>query len=465
MAAQYCTAPFPAELWHLVCENLTPHEARSLRLTCRVLANIAACHGFQRIVIHPYSPDFEMLQTFSENPFISRNIKLLVYQVYTLIYPENWNVSLSRYLSATESKVLRSQVQKCRQNFLPAGIWDKGFISMDDIRENYHQYCCTVRFQRQLWAGNAESDFFESVIPRLTALEHVVVNVNSDCSWPSPLDAFFVTKHNILKTDGEGHLGAMMNGLRASNIRLHSLGGIGLESFVISPEFLHTIATTQENLKDVCLRFGTWAECNAGKMREQARSRAIANFLKMLPDLENLSVSFTRPDPRISSSSKLVFPAKLHEIIPRGFRWKKLRRVHFQCIEADKNDLLTFYEIHKSTLLSLHVGDMKLRGSSWGMLFDAMYSLIGPRFSLHGLNFGVHNDPGKANFGKREEIVGRGDGGSQKYLPLYNQALDCCEIAGLSPATFSPKIAPPRCSVVPNYNPYSDILDSSILRT
>ncbi|KAI1417063.1 hypothetical protein F5Y13DRAFT_204421 [Hypoxylon sp. FL1857] len=374
----------PLEIFLLVCSHLSPTEARSLRLCCKHLAYIGACHLFREIVVHLYKPSLANLRALADHPIISKNIKTLFYEAGSLVFnngdpyddlvhPED-SFSPSDYWDywcTTEISRDRQRVYDSKNNWLPSGAFEHDPITYGDLKENYGQYVDAVRNQAQISWDGEDFSLFEEVIPKLEGLKEIIVN-HGRPDHPSPYDCFFKQPGSQVNSR---QLQAVLFGLSGTEIQLHSLCAMRLSSNIINAPFFNQMAISCKELKAISLDFRTrvnWVDefyiptyplC-IQDTRRMVDTGVIRLFLTQLSNLERLSLGFDPESPRWLLVNEM-YPASLRSLVPPTFLWKNLREVQLSYVETQRQELFNFFERHRSTLKVVRLNHCKLTTTSW----------------------------------------------------------------------------------------------------
>ncbi|KAI1503773.1 hypothetical protein F5X99DRAFT_417045 [Biscogniauxia marginata] len=396
----------PPELVHQIFSHLSPSDARSLRLCCKALANIGAHWGFRTISFYLCRADFKKLYEVAHHPIIRNHVKSLVYHAANLEEPVK---TLDEYIEETKSSFSRRRVESCAENWLPAGVllkehpqnctaYDLDPISPADISENYAQYVRAMEEQRRILSTKQDFILLKEVIPKLTQLQTIFISNDGWQSIPhdsSPFDPFFVCSGSSHQPHGARQTAAVLHGLKDSGVALASFGAGTIDVSLVNQSFLDEILEACNGLKSIDLIFDTIdieapmlalnTTAIVDRARHQTETGIIAEFLKAIPSLTDISIGFT-----MASEMPLRYPSTLSNIITDGFKWKNLRRIRLFAIESERQDLMAFFELHKETLRSVELRDCRLITTSWTRLLRQMKNMLRlDHISLTDLIYGM----------------------------------------------------------------------------
>ncbi|KAI1099387.1 hypothetical protein F4804DRAFT_322068 [Jackrogersella minutella] len=361
--------PFPPEIFLGVCSYLEPSEVRSLRLCCKALANIGACCGFRCIVFHLHKPDFDKLLSIARHPIISKNVDTLIYEIANLVQmgrnPPYY--SPEHYERLTMIRSLRRKVKRSEPNWIPDGVLDTIPITpipFEHLQENYNRYKNAVKEQHHILSTKADLDLLEDVIPKLTGLKKIIVNDGYSISQirQSPFDAFFAQAEPVNMQS----LQAIMHGLSCSKIQLHSFEANQLHPSLINALFFAQITTSCKGLKSISLDFtGEDAYINRDdapfilNTLQLVNHGALPKLLGSLPSLKHLCIIFD------NVIRGLVHPYPFHSVVSPKSRWRNLREIRLDRIQAERPELSAFFELHRLTLERIHLHECALATTSW----------------------------------------------------------------------------------------------------
>ncbi|OTA93569.1 hypothetical protein M434DRAFT_11514 [Hypoxylon sp. CO27-5] len=381
MASGASTLPLLVRAFPFFYSFLPPWEARSLRLCCKDLAHIGACHCFKEIVFHLYKPDFERLRALADHPIISNHITALFYEAGSLVIngvnpyldvnpePAEAYLDEDEYRFETKDIGNRRRVHNCEENWLPRGAFDNLPITKEDLEGNYNQYLRAVDHQAQILWNREDYRLFEEVLPKLKGLEEIVVN-HSIPVHPSPYDCFFAQPGSEM---GAKQLQAVVHGLQGSELQLRSLCSRLIPPTLINARLFNQIARSCKGLTSLSLDFASEdytdysdeIHIHTEHTRRMIDTQIIQDCLKELLSLEYLSITFEAP-------RKLYFLSSLRGLIAPGFIWKNLREIQLSFIETEREELFNFFELHRSTLKVIRLHHCKLTTTSWVKLLWQM---------------------------------------------------------------------------------------------
>ncbi|KAI1460419.1 hypothetical protein F4805DRAFT_417435 [Annulohypoxylon moriforme] len=346
--------PFPPEVFLRLCSFLSPSDARSLRLCCKALAKTGACYGFRNIHLWLCKPDFEMLRALSCHPIISKNIKKLTYHTPTLIYPDGLYHPLHEFI---------------RLSMLGRPLPHYFVAATENILEKYRRYEITAQEQLQIVDEKEDVALFEEVLPKLTCLEEITIDVKP---YGSPPHMVFA---DLREQQIEQHAQALMHGLSNSGLRLRSLEVMSLVPSAINATFLQQILPACKYLKSIDITFyphnsvcrvdsETWEVYLPG-------DDLLEHFFKDLRSLECIRVQ--------------GFGIHLRHIVHPDAKWNNLREVELNVINTERHELVAFFERHRLTLEIVTMEECILATTSVKILLFQMKEVLKLKeLHLHG---------------------------------------------------------------------------------
>ncbi|KAI1373707.1 hypothetical protein F4677DRAFT_448275 [Hypoxylon crocopeplum] len=371
--------PFPTELFHIIWSCMSPSQARESRLCCKTFANIGACYGFAEITFCFCQPDFDKLRHIASHPTLSKKVKGLTCEIakfYTL--PGTFPLNFEEYMEEAADYSNQDRVMSYKKNWIPDGAFNNAPIREEDILENFEQYERTFEDHRSILEDGC--DLFKEVLPKFTNLKQLVLD-NRPTTRILPFDGLLAP--TTPSTYADGQLSAIMGGLRNPGIKLRSIRGIELDPRTIDLYLFDDLGPVRDRLTSIELEFKTEAEdvedadepdeppAGSGydvmETRRQTDAGRIAECLRDSPGLESMSITFTS-----YLDDEVGFPAGLSHVIPPGFKWNDLREVRLQYIEMERQDLFTFLQLHRETLRTIRLDDIKLTSTSWVKLLRQM---------------------------------------------------------------------------------------------
>ncbi|KAI1209369.1 uncharacterized protein F4807DRAFT_91619 [Annulohypoxylon truncatum] len=366
--------PFPPDIFLRICSFLSPSDARSLRLCCKTLANIGARYGFRNITLYVNKSDFDMLRAFSRHPVISKNIRTLTYMPETLLretHPLYYSIQEYANFSAS-NYYMTKRVKKSKQNWLPNGALDNLPISIEDIQENYRHYMITAQEQFQIVDGKEDFALLKEVLPKLTSLEGIYVGSSPyKRRYFSPFFAWTMDPSYELPVQ------AIMYGLSGSGLRLRRLEIDGLLPSILNTGFLQQLSPSCKYLKSIDLLIEEDTEDYDEvfrvdpifeKTRHEKEPGALAKFLKALPNLEEIDITWDTDD------WEARYP--LREVIYPGSRWSNLRDINLHKIRTERQELIAFFTQHRLTLQKVSIGYCVLESTSCRILLCQMKEIL-----------------------------------------------------------------------------------------
>ncbi|KAI1397154.1 hypothetical protein F4819DRAFT_92705 [Hypoxylon fuscum] len=390
----------PVEIVHMVFENLSPSEVRSVRLTCKKFAAVGAKHGFEEIHFYLRRVDLDKLIAIASHPLISKGVKKLVYEPGTLPCRR---LSFEEYSERNNIHIYRLRVERCKKNWLPSHTQDwETPISPDDILENYHQYNKAVDEQEDIVRKFEDYHVLESVMPRLTGLKEVTANNKfAVAGRKTPFDAFFVP---IRYSSGGRQMESLMSGGGRRDLQIQSIRGLGIQWTYEGSFLFHKVTEACENmnLKSIQFEFDTVdfslsadEDRHIDKTVQNVEAGEIANLLQSQPDLESLDIAFTHSSPYV-----MGYPARLPNIITPGFRWSNLRDVRLRWILTEREELFAFLQQHRSTLQVLHLHYCRFENNtSWIKFFSQMKKTMKLQdVRITGYLTGQYEDPSEYDY-------------------------------------------------------------------
>ena len=383
----------PREILDLIYSNLDAAEARSSRVCCKTLADVGARHGFRQITFFLCRQDFQRLRDIAQHEIIRGQVRFLVYVADNLpAHPK----SLAQYLNKTKNYVYRTRVEASTNNLLPPQALLSGPprapgsiktepIEAHHIQDNYRQYVAAVAEQREILSTREDFALLKGVLPRLTNLREISMRnagwgMDSD-RYRSPFDGFFDYTMCSLAPEGARQMDAVLHGLEGSGLQLNKLGAGSLNVDLIDKSFFDKIARScGKGLERIQLCFDS-LDGNASifdddtseilMARHMTETGVLANFLKQLSNLTELSIEFTA-----SSLRETLYPAALGNIILSGFQWHRLRELSLMVIETERTELLAVFRLHRETLRYICIRDCRLATTSWTRLFKQMKEIL-----------------------------------------------------------------------------------------
>ncbi|RYP58031.1 hypothetical protein DL769_009145 [Monosporascus sp. CRB-8-3] len=384
------TEHLPPEVLHLICSYLSPSEARRIRFCCKALADVGAAYGFEEIAFYLWKADFDKLRAVARHPTISRHVKTLIYMAANL---NEQPISLEEYIEYTTRGAYRQNVERCNPNWLPDTVpkvescdLHQVPLSVEEVQENYRHYVMAIEEQRQMLSTGEDFDVLREVFSRLPSLRSVVME-NDSSFFPefyreekSPFNVFFDYSMQPLEPEGVRQMDAIMHGLAGSGIHLEVLTAGYLHLSLIDKCFFDKILAHCGGLKSINLMFST-ADTDVtiheddtkyiAMARPLTAKGVIASFLSAMPQLNSFSIGF-----QTSLSNRLFYPAAFRDIVRPGFKWHHLRKVHLVAIKSDRQEMLDFFQLHRDTLRSVYLRDIRLVKTSWTRLLRQMKEIL-----------------------------------------------------------------------------------------
>ncbi len=173
---------------------------------------------------------------------------------------------------------------------------------------------------------------------------------------------------------------AILQSLVASGVQLALLGAGYLDLSLINRRFFDRILVSCNRLKTIELMFG-----DPGAVIEEGwhglvdstkfdvmtqrltKKGTVSSFLGALPDISSISISFCT-----LHNDPFVFPAAFHNIMSGGVRWHQLRNIQLAGIEVEQQDMLDFLELHRDTLRTVRLCNVRLLSTSGTRLMRRM---------------------------------------------------------------------------------------------
>ncbi|RYO88819.1 hypothetical protein DL766_010250 [Monosporascus sp. MC13-8B] len=343
------------------------HLSRKIRFCCKALADVGAAYGFEEIAFYLWKADFKKLRAIARHPTIRRHVKTLIYMAANL---NEQPISLEEYIEYTTRGTYRQKVERCNPNWLPDAVpkvesWalDQVPLSVEDVRENYRHYVMAIEEQRQMLSGREDFDVLREVFPRLPSLRSIVME--NHCSvFPvfyreekSAFNVFFDYSMQPLDPEGVRQMDAIMHGLAGSDIHFEVLTAGYLHLSLIDKRFFDEIIAHCGGLKSIDLMFSS-ADTDAtiyddetkyiAMARQFTAKGVMASFLSAMPQLNSFSIGS-----QTSLSNRLFYPAAFRDI-------------------SERQEMLDFFELHKDTLRSVYLRDIRLGKTSWTRLLRRM---------------------------------------------------------------------------------------------
>ncbi|EON97707.1 hypothetical protein UCRPA7_6997 [Phaeoacremonium minimum UCRPA7] len=361
---------FPPEVWHCVCSHLTAHEARQVRLVCRLINKIALCHSFPKITFYLHQEDLAFLQKIANSPILARNVKQLTY-ISNLM---NTDMILDDFVQA------RRQAEKMDKEYamMRKTLYVSKRLTKSELAVCYYKnYIPTVNQQEEALAKFLDFECLAKALPSFKSLEEVTMSggitycAGRDTKTPFANCLVELSKH--LKPDGCRHLEALIHGLQGLDHKLQRLN-----AGVISWEFFDRNPIEFKQLLNVCCNLSSLKlEIDTGLIdtghdddrilgsevpdcRVVMKKGLLRYFLAALPRLQVLSILFTFRNEKFD-----LYPAGLEDVLDPGHKWVDLKELNLQNIECTRQELMATLTLHKDTLRTLSLNSISLKNTSW----------------------------------------------------------------------------------------------------
>ncbi|KAI8962220.1 hypothetical protein F5Y11DRAFT_366027 [Daldinia sp. FL1419] len=404
------------KVFHMVFRLMTPQEIRHVRLVCKALADIGACHGFRNLTVFLHQESFAALSNFANHRSIGPYINEIVYDTRTPTSSMGERpLSMPQYLLRTGPGDLRRRVQSCRENWIPSDAFEKDSMSDGDIRENYRRYLRAVNYEQHIMSTHKDFRFFQEVLPKFPGLRSVTISNGIAIQRSSPFSAFFIPDDVSHFPACDRQTRAVIYGLRSAQRRLESFWITGVNPISIRREILYSMPDVCPRLKSLKLWFHeelSMALITPGeKGYPNTGRREMSICLQNLPGIQVLHLCFcqTPPLPPRHAMLRDIYP-----IVESTFhRWHNLREVYFHQVVGSSKDFRIFFIQQRNSLKDLHLGQCKLHTSTWVGLLRAMRAVLKlQRLRLSGHFCGDSLFQGRAGSSIRRECwdVGQPDG-------------------------------------------------------
>lgn len=448
----------PKEILHHLYGFLHIKDVRRLRLACRLLGDIGACHALPEIIFYLHKTDVEAIRAIAHHPVYPRFVKRFVYVTDTLapdLLPyneyknmrrrtERWNIvdrarnqsHRNRHSASRRHSHFKTPMHLARAELLQAEV------KLDsEIRTSYQTYKRVHRAQCQMLEKAEDFAVLKEVIPLFPNLEDLLVSSDRgfregpEFGKKSPFTDLFCHAHSELKPEGARQLTSVLEALAVAGapdtIRLRSLRAGSLHyHFFLQPRFdaarighmlRHLtrfelmIDTDPELSLDLEELLGPgnvpeededdmnlpWGSLEAVRCRRAMRKGCVRGLLACMPNLETLSIVFIYQDESDNGVDPPIYQASLSDLIPAGARWPNLEYLQLEIVETERAELMAFLLRHKESLLELHLKDVRFVSSSWLRFLPQLKEELGTTLMqdvlISGVVYGQAEDADEVN--------------------------------------------------------------------
>ncbi|KAK3401337.1 hypothetical protein B0T20DRAFT_401529 [Sordaria brevicollis] len=433
----------PPEILHHICLHLPLKSIRSLRLTCRHLNLIGACHALPELVFYLHTTDFAALRSIASHPIYPRYVRSLVYGCDILPSPR---LTLKQYVSECRRMEKRRAKMHARHACDEANRPPK---PLAEVKESYKEYKRVHQAQEEIMETGRDYEMLKEVVGKMTNLREVMVSSDFEFRLGS------LTTSSASGSGGHGHeRGAGGGGMKSDALKncrtpfdkldcLTQLDGEkGQEGVRHLRAILMAVKEAGIELKSLCAGLIHWSFFNESlgqfgfhsmgnmlanltrfellvlpgpsqdpeelqgadpaemnnmtidvmdeifRCQGLMRTGVIRKLVRGLPNLEILSIGFMDH----AEDNDFIFPARLQDVIPMDFTFPNLESLKLEGLETERQELTEFLVKHKETLMKLELRDMRLITTSWRKLLpDLKYELnteLMEDVSIYGMALG-----------------------------------------------------------------------------
>ncbi|KAF7534278.1 hypothetical protein G7054_g6387 [Neopestalotiopsis clavispora] len=377
------------ELLHVVVSFLDIKSKLQFRLVNKNFAVIGAAYILPEVAFYLHDKDFAKLKEIAARPIFARNVKKLMYITDQL---SRRGESLDAYVKEYEfmNAVLRLDEEKAEHRSKISNL------SRDELERHHSRYMEELKAQNFNIQQRRDLTTLLEVLPSFSKLQTVIVSTANQFNsrrfgLSSPYDDCAHDPHYHDPLQGVRELEVMLEALATTKIEIQDLraGLMNWHFFDKDKERLSQLCSPLINLRNINIHLsletdddGHAAFDEIDDCREVLRKGMLKNFLKSMPGLEELSISF------IGDYDEPEAVLSLDWVLDPGFQWPELQSITLEGFDCSRSALWHFLERHRDKLKYLTLSDIVLHGSWYMLLPDIRNKLHLDDVCIYGRLYG-----------------------------------------------------------------------------
>ncbi|KAL8780224.1 MAG: hypothetical protein Q9213_006569 [Squamulea squamosa] len=384
----------PVEIISEICENVSEVDIPSLRLTSRLLAEVATPFLLDEIHL-VFKPDsFQRLLEISRHPVISRAVTSLLYEIDSLATFEtrsDWEdrVFEPSYLELLQRWPKRNACEEEQQDALQREKEQrkdrcygnrKERYQEDDLAKGWDSYS-VMYTEQELLRRNGHG--FEDMYSAFRALPNLgSITMSEGCTIVTRTKYLDKTFSASLQRLGSQHdtgipqarallLSAARAGLSLHEVQLGYVDWQFLQAdeadFLEMKNALKSVTTFEVHISTGCNEVTDEIGITIPECSEYLKSHRFWHLIKDTPLLEDLTIAFDWFEP--------TCPAQLDWLIGSS-RWEHLATVAFECIDTDELSCIAFFRRHQDTLREVSLDTIRLITGEWPAVLEEMHDAL-----------------------------------------------------------------------------------------
>ncbi|KAF2673454.1 hypothetical protein BT63DRAFT_421603 [Microthyrium microscopicum] len=379
--------PFPIELMHMIVRCLDPADIANFRLSCWQFSEIGLEYLFEDAVAYLHHRSLLRLSELASHQAASQAVRSLRLDIDGLMDPV---LSNEEHVAKAEQSEIR--MQEINELLIRKNLAKKGLVRprpKRNLQEEYEVYRATAITQDVILRNKIHHNVWTFALSKLSNLESI--SLTSQISYHnSPWDAHSLGAHlgEISDPLGVSDLNALLKAVVKSETRLKELE-VGYISWRFFPQFsvsdLSHVLPSLSHLTTLVLQITTslgitevqelreelagiteeggrdefeFEGLEATECSEAMEDGHLRRFIKALPNLEKLSVTFDYRDEDGTCG------ASFDDIFDKNGTWPRFQYLELSTVLIQSSEFLSFAAKHHHTFRELVLEGITL-DSSW----------------------------------------------------------------------------------------------------